>query len=254
MIGLLFDAAGQPLSPSFAYGRKGRLYRYYIGMELQVGADPNGEEGMIRRISAPAVERFLVDTLARLSGRNDIEISDIKTSVRRVELRLAETHMVIALDGLFPGEHPDLALTTVQKRLHAGEQVVMERAGPPTLRVVLPQRLKLRGGRTVLVGGSEALVTKINVGLVNALKRAHADLTALRASPFTDPAELVMASAAGTQHDRHICRLAFMAPELQRRILGGTQPVDLGLRQVLKSPMPLAWADQKLWFETFARA
>jgi hypothetical protein len=35
----LFDAVGQPLSPSFACGRGGRLYRYDIAMALQVGAN-----------------------------------------------------------------------------------------------------------------------------------------------------------------------------------------------------------------------
>lgn len=88
---------------------------------------------------------------------------------------------------------------------------------------------------------------------MNALKRAHADLVALQASPFTPPAAKVEAVAPPTQHDRQVCRLAFMAPEIQRQILTGRQPPGLALRQVLKAPMPLAWADQKVWLETISR-
>ena len=120
--------------------------------------------------------------------------------------------------------------------------------------MVLPQRLQLRGGRTVICGGSEDHRSgKINAGLVNALKRAHADLVTLKASPFTSPQDLISAAAPATQHDRQVCRLALMAPDLQRQILAGTQPRGLALRQVLKSRMPLAWADQKAWFEALSR-
>lgn len=61
------------------------------------------------------------------------------------------------------------------------------------------------------------------------------------------------AVAPATQHDRQVCRLALMAPEIQRQILAGHQPRGLQLRQVLKTPMPLAWADQKAWLEAVSR-
>ena len=80
-----------------------------------------------------------------------------------------------------------------------------------------------------------------------------ADLLALKASPFTTPQDLRSAAAPATQHDRQVCRLALMAPDLQRQVLAGTQPRGLTLRQVLKGPMPLAWADQKAWLERLAR-
>ena len=43
LAGRLFDAAGRPMSPTFSYGRGGRLYRYYVSAPLQQGArrDPS---------------------------------------------------------------------------------------------------------------------------------------------------------------------------------------------------------------------
>ena len=62
------------------------------------------------------------------------------------------------------------------------------------------------------------------------------------------------AVAPATQHDRQVCWLAFLAPELQQQILTGKQPPGLTLRRMLKSQMPLAWADQKAWLDAISRA
>jgi hypothetical protein len=88
---------------------------------------------------------------------------------------------------------------------------------------------------------------------VNALKRAHADLLELKASPFSSREDLQSAVAPATQHDRQVCRLALMSPDIQRQILVGDQPAGMTLRNILKTPMPLAWADQMAWLETISR-
>jgi DNA invertase Pin-like site-specific DNA recombinase len=253
LTGLLFDAISQPMSPSFAYGKGGMLYRYYIAMALQVGVTPE-RDGGLRRVSAPAVESFLVETLRRLGRRTDLEASDIPRLVMRLELRNDETHLVVNTTMLFPGEHPELLLTTLRQRLREGEQVVTEQGVAGRLRLVLPQRLKLRGGRTIISGAADEPRGRINSGLVQVLKRAHAELLNLKASPLTRPAEMNAAVAPATQHDRQVCRLAFMAPELQQQILTGRQPTGLTLRRMLKSQMPLAWADQKAWVDAISRA
>ena len=131
--------------------------------------------------------------------------------------------------------------------------MVQERGAPGAIRVVLPQRLQLRGGRTRIVGGDEKSQAVINTGIVVALKRAHADLMALKASPLSPPEEHRDAVAPATQYERQLGRLAFLAPALQRRILAGDQPRGLNLRAILKSEMPLAWADQTAWLESISR-
>jgi len=254
LTGLIFDGVGQPMSPSFAYGKGGKLYRYYIAMALQTGSNQAPGDDSLRRVSASAVERFLVETLKRLGGRSDIEAADLKGAMRRVELRTTETHLVIDREAVFPGEHPELALTALRAQLREGEQAVTERGAGGAIRLVIPHRLQLRGGPTAIWGGSEDYRHgRINPSLVKTLKQAHAHLATLKASPFTNPDDLMSATAPATQHDRQVCRLALMAPEIQRRILAGHQPRGLRLKRVLKTPMPLAWADQKAWLEAVSR-
>jgi hypothetical protein len=75
----------------------------------------------------------------------------------------------------------------------------------------------------------------------------------LDASPLTPSERLPEASAPDTQHDRQVCRLAYLSPGIQRQILSGRLPAGVTLRKLLKSPAPLAWADQASWLERLAR-
>ena len=45
-------------------------------------------------------------------------------------------------------------------------------------------------------------------------------------------------------YHRRLLRLAFLAPELQRAILAGRQPVGLTLKQLLDQRLPLLWTEQ----------
>ncbi|MDB5425208.1 MAG: hypothetical protein JWQ29_2624 [Phenylobacterium sp.] len=201
-------------------------------------------------LSAPAVETFLVSELQRFAPHRRLLDTDLATVLRRVDVREDRVHIVIDGAALFGDEHPDLMPSDLRQRLDLGEQAVSEDVGG--IRVVLPRRLQLRGGRTVITGAS-AVRTHLNPGIISALKRAHSELLALNASPLTDNRQLSAAVARATQYERQLSRLAFLAPELQREILNGSQPRGLGLRDILKNEMPPAWADQRDWLRTIAQ-
>lgn len=64
--------------------------------------------------------------------------------------------------------------------------------------------------------------------------------------------EIAAAQAPETQHARQVSRLAFLAPDLQARVLRGDEPKALTLCSILKSDLPLAWADQRTLFASLA--
>ena len=66
LAGRLFDADGRPMSPTFSYGRGGKLYRYYVSAPLQQGARRDPSDTAIRRISAPPLEVALATVLRRV--------------------------------------------------------------------------------------------------------------------------------------------------------------------------------------------
>src|SRR5690606_20916078 len=66
LAGRLFDTDGQTMSPTFAYGRGGKLYRYYVSAFLQRGAKRDRLDNAPRRVSATILESRLIKTLDRL--------------------------------------------------------------------------------------------------------------------------------------------------------------------------------------------
>lgn len=49
--------------------------------------------------------------------------------------------------------------------------------------------------------------------------------------------------------DRTIIRLAFLAPDIQQRIVDGRQPAGLCLDDLRRAPIPLCWDDQRRLIE-----
>jgi DNA invertase Pin-like site-specific DNA recombinase len=253
LAGKLFDADGERMSPSFAYGRGQRLYRYYVPLSDQTGRKQKRGEGLHHRVSADALEAFLVEHLRRFTGSVSIETADLASLLHRVDLRSLDTHIVLDRKATFADDHPEIALAGVRRRLAPDETAVLD-PGEKRIRIVLPHRLQLRGGKAFVRGAAPSPSRQINPALVKALRRGHADLLSLKASPFDSLKDLEEAAAPKTAHDRQIARLALMSPALQRKIMSGDHLPALALRQLLKCPMPLAWADQETLLEDLARS
>ena len=125
----------------------------------------------------------------------------------------------------------------VQSRLKAGEHVELDRVDPKLLRLVLPIRAALRGGRASIVGVGETKQQPDPV-LIKALRTAHA-MVARDASGLP-----VLDAAPASPYRRRLVRLAFLAPDLQRAILAGRQPAGLTLGRLMEQTLPLVWAEQ----------
>lgn len=244
--GKIFDAAGRPMSPSFGYGRGGRVYRYYV----TAPAPPDGSStaASTTRLSAPLVEDFLQDVAARLAGRA-LSQDDFSRCVVRIEARATETHVIVDPGAMFPGQSPEISLAELRGRLQSGELAARAVGKDHLVHIVLPQRLRLRGGRSQLLGAAATARPRVDPKLVGALKRAHRGLAESGASPLSAAVDQHTAQAPQTQYERKLSRLAFLSPALQRRILSGRQPAALTLKVMLSDEMPLAWSDQVTWVE-----
>ena len=247
LTGKLFDQNGRPMSPSFGYSRGGRVYRYYV----TTPASPDGSAAPVRilRLPAPAIEEFLAACLARLSGQDDGPTTALDERLLRVEARSLETHLIIDAQAMFPGQPAEISLAAIRRRLRDGEAAVHAKDGRDRIHLVLPQTLRLRGGRSQMIGGDGGPRPKVDRRLVEALKRAHKVLAASGASPLSSAADRHNAQAPATQYERKLSRLVFLSPTLQRRILSGRQPQALTLQAMIAGEMPLAWSDQQQWLD-----
>jgi hypothetical protein len=57
----IFDADGQPMSPTASRGATGKVYRYYVSAPLQQGGRRRVDDDAIRRVPAPGLEARLAD-------------------------------------------------------------------------------------------------------------------------------------------------------------------------------------------------
>ena len=128
LTGRIFDTDGQPMSPTFSYGRRKNLYRYYVSAPLQQGQRRRDGDDAIRRVSAPAVEAQLIQLLRRLAPSASPDPLDLLT---RVEINVRSVHLLFPL-GCLEG---------MRGRLCDAEELMPDRQDPSQLRLILPVRI-----------------------------------------------------------------------------------------------------------------
>ena len=228
--GLLFDVDGMPMSPAFTHGRNGRVYRYYVSSPLLTGRSVRPCPRGIRRVSAVEIEEIVRRELQRLLETADDQcLEGLLQAVARIEIE-AEELRIFARTSDLP--------RAVRKAFTSDDD--------PSLSVVeAPIRCRLRGGRTWLIqpGGAGGRGPRRDPILIRGLKRAHelaADM-GWRLDGSVDAACKAPASA----YDRKLCRLAFLAPDIQAAILQGRQLPHVNLESLVGMPLPTSWAEQR---------
>ena len=218
----IFDIDGQPMSPTFSYGKQGKLYRYYVSAPLQQGNRSTSDDDAVRRISAPAFEAILEQVLRRLNPVEDINC------IERVEVHADAVHLLA----------PVRLLPVMRSRTEDGERVDQDPVDPKRLRLILPVRVISRSGRVTIIPAAGDLGPRPDKALIRALRAAHTLVEWNAAGMPT------LTIAPASSHKRSLVHLAFLAPDLQRAILEGRQPPGLTVKRLMQGPLPARWADQ----------
>jgi hypothetical protein len=115
---------------------------------------------------------------------------------------------------------------------------------PQTLTVVIPLRVKPRGGRKAMVTpGVLALEPRQDITLIKAVARAFRWRRMLEEGRFATLTELAVAEKINRSYLCRILRLALLAPDIVEAILDGRQPEGMTLPGLME-PFPVEWADQ----------
>jgi hypothetical protein len=205
LTGRIEDADGNPMSPSFAYGKSGRLYRYYVSAPLQRGGKPQVGDPHPRRVPAQLIEATLARAISDHAGSCTSPLARIQ------RVRVLADRLVVTLtseDDASPG------------------------------RLTIPFRIATAKQRNDITKGSGEGPRRDPV-LIRALRKAHAQLER------DATGKPIIHAAPDLIRARRVLRLAFLAPDLQRAILEGRQPPDLTLAYLLGSEIPLLWSEQR---------
>ena len=219
LTGRLFDASGQPMSPTFSHGASGKVYRYYVSAPLQQGHTTDPQMAGNQRLSADALEGLVTAAVERLLGHDALHL------VTRVEVNLCRLVLVV----------PRKLRGAVVARLTPDEIADPDGA---KLRITVPVVIPRRGGRTTIEKSSAHHATRRDPTLIKALRTAHHLITRDRLGHPTTDRPL-------TKYQRRLVRLAFLAPDLQAAILGGRQPAALSLEQLMHRGIDPDWNVQR---------
>lgn len=235
--GLVHDADGHRMSPSFGYGRGGKVYRYYVSAPLQQGGKLDRRDGALRRVRAEALHEVVEAALvSRHSYGSDLPLAALLAPVTRVDLLAEEVRITFRADRLLPAARRGL------------EPVTGDAAA---LALALPVRCQARGGRVEQVGpDGRPLVHRHRRDpvLIKGLRRAHQLASGLGWNASDGALRQVDVAAPASAYDRKLVRLAFLAPDLQRAILEGRQAPGLTLSRLLDEPISPDWDRQRRMF------
>lgn len=220
LTGKLFDASGEPMSPTTSRGKSGRSYRYYVSAPLQQGKC-SSQTNMVRRLSALEIERVVAEAIGRWIPRTNDPFSVLHS------VHLGERGLQITLDAE--------RCTNFAARLSDDERILDRTLDSIT--VSMPILFASRGSRTLVLPASSR-PSQPDTVMIAALRKAHATLRTERGMPLVE-------TAPRSPYERSILRLAFLAPDIQQAILEGRQPPHLNLETFKKMAIPLSWNAQR---------
>ena len=232
LIGLIFDAAGNRMSPVHAHGRSGQRYPYYVSITLQIGGTV--PDNILSRVPATAIEAAVLERLRRWSGRSSASWQDLAAYLCRVE-----AHRDCLVLDIAPPPHEDW-----MQELAASEQAIS--LDDIKLRIVCTMKISTRGGRTWLIQSAKTpRRSRPDRALIAGLRRAHAELRDSGIDLCDPRAAIPEARGIADPYLRKLSGLAFLAPDIQRAILAGHQPAGLTLADLIATALPLDWRMQR---------
>jgi DNA invertase Pin-like site-specific DNA recombinase len=226
LVGKLFDAHGNRLTPTHTKNRHCRTYCYYVASKLQQGGSSRAG---LNRFPAVRVDALIGAALRRLSATGEAEFDVV------VRAQLSANAIELVLPGRL--------FNNVRRDLEHGEHVCADETDPNLVQWTIPAVLQPRGGRAN-VKPTESDARNRDPVLINALRRAHKLIE-------RDEAGLpVIKALPQSRYEFRLMRLALLSPRIQRDILAGRQPAHLCLEDIAMAEIPSSWAKQEREFKS----
>ena len=266
LTGLVFDSAGERLTPSHS-NRGGLRYRYYISKSLARGRPRGDEQNKRWRIPAAEIENavlvalgsFLDDqsalssilSLARLPPAQTASVLKATTAVSRSLSQYHAGQLRSTLQSILSRiEIGDttLTLTVALGRLREALKLPVHSPDEPTTHViVVPVRITKRGiEQKLIIGGGVMVPVPRDEPLVKAVARAYSWFEDIRMRRVNDVSELAVREQLTRSYVQAHLPLAFLAPSIIGAILEGRQPADLSLKQLMyRTDLAVSWTTQR---------
>jgi site-specific DNA recombinase len=271
LAGLLFDEAGERLTPTHA-NKQGRRYRYYVSQRLVTGDRRSAPDA--RRIPAGDLERLVIDRIRDWIADEAAVYHAIEPLVADVDRRQAVLEQAVDLSERWPELAPSEGKAILRRLVHrieVGRDSVQVEVRPavllrdlvaadavppgrrscrehsPVVTLTIAARLKRVGMATKLLIEGEATGTRSapDRSLLRLLAQAHQYRTLVLQGDGKPISALVKHAGVGASCFARVLRLAFLAPDVVTAILQDRQAPELNAKLLsLQVRLPIGWKDQ----------
>lgn len=258
LAGKVLDETGDRLTPTHSKTKTGARLRYYVSNRLIKESGKKDVSGW--RLPGPELEA-LVERLVHRKMEAPEFIRDITSgmpveeiaALRKKTIEIASavsnsnsgaSRLILSFVdrvSLEPGQiKVSLSTNALSTEFDIAEEAIDLRA----LEVIAPFQHRKRGVETKLV--IEGDMRPRDEKLFRNIARAHKYLAAIKSGKtFSEIAE---AEGVSKRRIQHLIELAFLAPDIVRRIHEGQQPVGLTSEFLLRNEIPVCWRQQRELF------
>ena len=271
LTGLIFNASGERLTPSYAV-KKGTRYRYYVSTALLTGAARNRANGT--RIPAGNLESlvldrlraFLTDPATILDALDDqakgAQQSQLIERARQVAEELGvvtpdkiRTTLMTLLDRV--EIKPDrIELNVSRSRLAAFlatgsidlmQAREMDRDPNDVVTLVVPASLKRAGREMRMMVDNSNDEAAVDTSLLRVIARAHNIQARLVENTKLSVHDIAREERMSAAYIYTLLRLAWLAPDITTAMVNGRQPSQFYARTLMRraSRLPTDWTEQR---------
>jgi site-specific DNA recombinase len=271
LMGLLFDANGQRMTPTHAV-KNGKRYCYYASGPLVTEGRAGASSGL--RVPAAEIEQIIVNRIRRLFSEpaSLFEIITAQASEQPLPANLFARADERATDWarMSPLQQRVILLALVRRVTLGPDRVTIDlrprrlaaflddrmtaaHSDPgddePTLPLSQPVQLRRAGKEVRMVIDHTdpfAPPAKPDPVLIKAIVKAHRFNETLLRSGVGKFAELAKTEKLHRSYYSQILRLAYLAPDITTAILEGRQPSGLTATMLIEhAALPLSWQQQR---------
>ena len=253
LAGLMHDGQGRMMSPTHA-AKLQRRYRYYVSQTDDARGAPAVHPAWrvgaveIERLVCSAVSEKIRQSIHAQSRKGDLDSAAIN------RLHDAGAAAIAVLDGAVGSQQRALLLLLVRRiDVSAGDLAIDLSLTPldallatydsVTVRQVLPPALIRIGKQARLLLPGDGASTPADANLVKLLARAFAVRKVILESESLESAATRL--GYGRDYAVALARVSYLAPDIVKAILDGTQPTKLGSTPLARTPnLPYRWDQQ----------
>lgn len=257
LTGLLYDDTGERLSPSHSQN-KSKRFRYYISASLVNNGRVSAPQGL--RLPAQELETLVINTISDWLNDSTAVLNELSPEPEQVQHILATAHQLAnELNGNASQQYQLLRML-VDRIVVSKDKVEIsikqecfllhqssdsERLTPINLSINVQLKRCGYAMRLIVTDGNTKQVV-LDQHLIAHITKAHQWLALLTTGKVNSIKDIATTENVDPSYVTRMLHRAFLAPDIVRAILNGTQPKHFDLKFLKQfRALPIDWNEQR---------